>query len=80
MLLVPVRFCAAFFVFHRYSEEDVSKNKRFQAVIREVRALATDKVIHSLYIVMACSGVLLNPLELHPYFWAEITWNMTIRL
>lgn len=26
------------------SEEDVSKNKRFQAVIRQVRALATEKV------------------------------------
>ncbi|CAN0440355.1 unnamed protein product, partial [Scytosiphon promiscuus] len=25
------------------SEEDVSKNKRFQAVIRQVRALATEK-------------------------------------
>lgn len=34
----------AYVNYTQRSEEDVSKNKRFQAVIREVRALATDKV------------------------------------
>lgn len=37
VLLVAVCYCVV-------SEEDVSKNKRFQAVIRQVRALATEKV------------------------------------
>ncbi|CAN0100450.1 unnamed protein product [Laminaria digitata] len=38
------------------TEEDVSKNKRFQAVIREVRVLATDKTDEATGEVVVASG------------------------